>query len=178
MWGISVNFRSLQPLIVLRLFPNFVNYWNTSVPIYLHVGYGWFCTTGQRWIIVRETICLVNPKIVTNLTLATKSLLISGIDGGIWIFPVLKFPTWIFFLNLGLKVILQVISVQSSKKMQYVIWGTCQRFFLFFFLETRNGVACVGQSLERPTFDFDPGHDPRFVRLSPALGSMWSVEPA
>lgn len=56
-------------------------------------------------------------------------------------------------------------------------YGVCVRVFSFF-LKTRNGVACVAQSLERPTFDFDPGHDPKVVRLSPALGSMLSMEPA
>ena len=41
-----------------------------------------------------------------------------------------------------------------------------------------NGGAWVAQSVKRPTLDFGSGHDLIIVRLSPAVGSVLSVEPA
>ena len=38
--------------------------------------------------------------------------------------------------------------------------------------------AWVAQLVDHLTLDFDSGHDPRVVGLSPTLGSMPSVEPA
>ena len=36
----------------------------------------------------------------------------------------------------------------------------------------------VAQWVERPTLDFDSGHDPRVMGSSPLLGSALSVDPA
>ena len=38
--------------------------------------------------------------------------------------------------------------------------------------------AWVAQSVEHPTLDFGPGHDPRLMGLSPVLSSVLSTEPA
>ena len=45
-------------------------------------------------------------------------------------------------------------------------------------LKDSSGGASVALSLRRPTLDFGSGHDVWVVRLSPALGSELSAEPA
>ena len=50
-----------------------------------------------------------------------------------------------------------------------------------FFVVVKNSqsqTTWVAQPVERPTLDFDSGHDPRVMGSSPMLGSILSVEPA